>query len=298
VGRGGKNFPEDVTTIQETLNKIPPEQGGAKPKLVVDGKAGTNTNNAIQKFQIHHFGWSKADGKVDPFARTHLKMSELAGKPFRKPDGNLVEGMLAHLGLAFQFIMAAKANLLSAITLVDSPDSPSVISVFSRPEQMKLANRHFEIDRYSPFEKRAKLQKALALYDTMGQVFERPGGLWGPRAFAPDPTQDRAYAFTFAGGFSLGGQTQDGIRLDTIYFCTKSWAAMEVNDFSAHIIVHELAHFVGKSGIHGILDYGYGSAESLQKLPVYQKLLNADSYANFAREARFGIRPKPDWQKE
>jgi hypothetical protein len=72
-----------------------------------------------------------------------------------------------------------------------------------------------EIDRYSPFERRAKLQKALAVYDTRGQVFERPGGLWGPRAFAPDTTQDKSYPFTFAGGFSLGGQTQDGIRLDT-----------------------------------------------------------------------------------
>lgn len=76
VGRlGGKNLYADVITIQQMLNQVPATQGGPAKPLGVDGSCGTNTINAIQVFQIKHFGWSGADGRVDPAGQTMAKLN-------------------------------------------------------------------------------------------------------------------------------------------------------------------------------------------------------------------------------
>jgi peptidoglycan hydrolase-like protein with peptidoglycan-binding domain len=73
-----KNTPVDVRAIQELLNGVPPEQGGPSPKLTVDGKCGPQTQKAIQQFQLKHFGWKLADGRVDPNGPALAKMNELS----------------------------------------------------------------------------------------------------------------------------------------------------------------------------------------------------------------------------
>ncbi len=55
-----------------------PEKGGPAPKLDVDGLVGPKTIGAIQKFQLHHFGFKGADGRVDPDGATLAKLNELA----------------------------------------------------------------------------------------------------------------------------------------------------------------------------------------------------------------------------
>lgn len=76
--KGAENFPADVRTIQELLNKIPPASGGPKMPLILDGICGENTKRAIQDFQLRHFGWQLADGRVDPGRSTLAKLNELA----------------------------------------------------------------------------------------------------------------------------------------------------------------------------------------------------------------------------
>ncbi|MDP2897758.1 MAG: peptidoglycan-binding domain-containing protein [bacterium] len=77
VGRmGGVNRPPDVKTVQELLNKVPPPEGGPKVRLAVDGICGPKTINAIQTFQLRHFGWKGADGRVDPNGPTLAKLNE------------------------------------------------------------------------------------------------------------------------------------------------------------------------------------------------------------------------------
>jgi putative peptidoglycan binding protein len=81
VGRmGGKNEPHDVVTVQHLLNQAPAGKGGAQPLLDVDGLCGPKTINAIQKFQLHHFGWPGADGRVDPAGPTIVKLNEFDGQ--------------------------------------------------------------------------------------------------------------------------------------------------------------------------------------------------------------------------
>ena len=83
VGRSAANWYNDVVTVQQLLNQVPAGEGGPQPKLKVDGLCGSKTNTAIQKFQLHHFGWSGADGRVDPGHQTIAKLNEYdqRGKP-------------------------------------------------------------------------------------------------------------------------------------------------------------------------------------------------------------------------
>jgi len=59
VGKGGKNLPEDVTAVQEALNKY----GGAK--LPTDGKYNPAVQKAIEEFQ-KKIGQFKPDGVIQP----------------------------------------------------------------------------------------------------------------------------------------------------------------------------------------------------------------------------------------
>lgn len=86
VGRmGGRNLPADVINVQELLNKVPAAEGGPAPPLDVDGLCGPKTIAAIQKFQLQHFGWHGADGRVDPGGPTWAKLNEYEGRVFGAP---------------------------------------------------------------------------------------------------------------------------------------------------------------------------------------------------------------------
>lgn len=84
VGLNGVNRANDVTTVQQLLNNVPKDKGGPQPLLVLDGICGPKTRGAIQAFQLHHFGWSGADGRVDPGHQTLAKLNEF-DTPTPKP---------------------------------------------------------------------------------------------------------------------------------------------------------------------------------------------------------------------
>ncbi len=81
VGIHGKNLSFDTETVQNLLNKVPVSSGGPKTKLDPDGKCGPLTINAIQVFQVKQFGWSGADGRVDPDGPTILMLNIFSPDP-------------------------------------------------------------------------------------------------------------------------------------------------------------------------------------------------------------------------
>ena len=85
VGRSAANRYDDVVTVQELLNQVPADEGGPRPKLKVDGICGSKTKSAIQKFQLHHFGWKGADGRVNPGHQTLAKLNEYDQRNKPKP---------------------------------------------------------------------------------------------------------------------------------------------------------------------------------------------------------------------
>ena len=76
VGIGGVNRYYDTITVQNLLNNVPLASGGPVPVLKEDGLCGPKTKKAIQTFQLKQFGWSLADGRVDPGGPTHAKLNE------------------------------------------------------------------------------------------------------------------------------------------------------------------------------------------------------------------------------
>lgn len=106
VGSGGKNRSDDVKVVQSLLNAVPVAQGGASPKLIVDGGAGTNTIKAISKFQTQQFG--RHDGLVDPGKSTFNKLVALSG-----PDGNFQ-------GFDADEIKTVKKDLERARSMIDN----------------------------------------------------------------------------------------------------------------------------------------------------------------------------------
>lgn len=94
VGYRGVNKHADVVGVQNAINKVPTDEGGSPLPLKVDGKCGPKTIKAIQRFQLHHFGWGGADGLIEPGKQTYLKLvlytlPELKLPPPRKEPRSL-----------------------------------------------------------------------------------------------------------------------------------------------------------------------------------------------------------------
>ena len=299
VGMRGANLATDVLTIQQALNNVPFDQGQPLPLLDEDGICGPKTKNAIQNFQLKHFGWPGADGRVDPGQQTIAKLNELAGASMALSPAELeaarVARVIASINEALRCVTAAQANLLAASLAVDQPaNAPSLLPSFSREARMLLANRHFDIDTYPADQRGPVLGEVLQVYDIMRQVFQRPGGLWGPQVFAPDKRGEKKFiAFTFGGGFFHSGESQDeqgvNVRFDAIYLCRRLDG--QIGEVPVIVILHELAHFVSRADT--IIDHAYGwyTRPRMQALTPLKKKNNAQNYANFAFDAANGRQP-------
>ena len=115
VGRmGARNLPGDVATVQDLLNLVPPGAGRPQQLLVVDSLCGPKTITAIQKFQIHHFGWSGADGRVDPDGQTLRKLNEFDRPrpvpPHARPFTPRTVARCPHLGVVVGYPAQPRAE--------------------------------------------------------------------------------------------------------------------------------------------------------------------------------------------
>jgi len=313
VGISSTNRANDVGVIQDALNRVSPAEGGPSPLLVKDGICGPKTKNAIQQFQLKQFGWSGADGKINPGGQTITRLNELVGggaeRPLdsnggypavtdKKADELFKTAMTDGLMRAKKWIRAAQTNLDIALKYVDQPNTPGAFQVFGREERMRLANRYFKIDEFSASHRRLIIQRVRRVYATMLQVFELPGGLWGEKAFEIDSTgivlkqSKTAIAHTNQGGFFKGGKEspfQKGQRVDSIYFVRQNIAYFYDQDKGIKTIVHELAHFCGDYRIGWDIDdfgaYGEPEVPRVARLSPWERVHHADSYARFARAA-------------
>ena len=77
VGLGGTNRKDDSMSVQELLNKVPPDQGGPVPLLDVDGLPWQKTIAAIKNFQRIKVGFKNPDGRVDPNGPTLAALNTL-----------------------------------------------------------------------------------------------------------------------------------------------------------------------------------------------------------------------------
>ncbi len=285
-----RNLPGDVIAVQRALNKFPADHGGPFPLLVADGICGPKTNKAILKFQTKQFGVNKADGVVDPNQRTDNELARPAETYF-----SLTATMISRLPAALAVITTARAALLSARasqTIVANGGVPLFTGSWD------LVVKHFQIDKMPNWSK--TLDDIDRIFFNMQLAIGHiPQGL---EIIADEPAEHTrgAVAFVYGGGYWLPDRagTYQGLPNSTIYLCPR----LEGKDLEsfAYVLIHELAHYVGPnilSGI-GIDDYGYHhlNTKSLNKLTPWQRVHNADSYAQFAFEATG--RPFRQWEHD
>jgi hypothetical protein len=301
VGVNGKNLSNDVVKIQEALNKVPQNQGGTLPLLVVDGVCGSKTKNAIKNFQLHHFGFPGADGRIDPDKQTIAKLNQVlfSNSPKLDPvnDAALLAALTANFSLVQQGVRAANANILRAKVVVDAPDNlPSFGG--TRAEKMDRVNRHFKIDSFPKAQRSQELNRIGQVFEFMNRIVNFPLFFDGKGFFELDTSGDPRIAFTFGNGFFRPGEVSDqGIRKDTMHFGKRSISAIGIPDFVAFIMTHEMAHFIGLPGGTFIGDSGRGWFDDpiMQNLSLRQRIESADPYASFAHECRTGDSSRPPW---
>jgi peptidoglycan hydrolase-like protein with peptidoglycan-binding domain len=296
VGQGpvARNLPEDVKTIQEALNQVTIKgfAGGPNPLLVVDSSKGPKTQAAIIKFQQTQVKSINPDGLVEPGGKTILRLNELVA-PVSKFDLNA--RLAAALPLLRASLAAAIQNLTIVITNGPGAFGPAAIA------QDRL-NRHFALNKTNSSGQSNGRVNLFETYSEMQLVLNRPDlfNMFGTiDAFDVDPNNAKIALTNAQGVFEPA--VKDGapnparsIRLGLGFF-----APNVSNDFAAHILLHELAHFTGRRDGERIVDNGRGWFDDtfIKPLSADQRLLNADSYASFAHECRTRSSVKPDFVK-
>lgn len=282
VGYRGSNRREDTRKIQDALNRVPADQGRASPPLDTDGLCGPKTIKAIQMFQLEHFGFKGADGLVEPGRVTIAQINVLLGGAEFPDMTPVVERTRAWLLLCDKHL-----DLVNIV--LDRDDTSGGFEVFGREATMRLVNEHFSLDAFP--NRRQMFEFVRSRIRTMQQVLERPGGLWGAAAFDRDPLGKGVQAYTVMGGFFHNGQflfaNGKRIRADAIYLTARFANELRDDDRRTFVVIHELAHFVAFPQPIG--DHAHNKqGDKIRNLPPNLKVINAESYANFAWEVVHG----------
>ena len=297
VGVNGKNFPNDTLTIQESLNRLPVYQGGPTPPLKEDSVCGPKTKKAIQLFQLKHFGWKIADGRVDPIGKTIAKLNELL--QYYVPSPLRTARALYLTPQVLLIVQSAQRNLVSALGALSSSQFATQFGVTNYVDSI-LYNvyRHFDVDKFDPSERRGLTLFIKGIFDNMFQALSAPTDPSGAGLFEynQDPNLERVGATMYVvwGGFYSKGETTEPsngvvVKKDRVYLCKETDTLSD--EHLMYGVVHELAHFVGRVGDIDDFSYRRPDHPEMKKLPHHLKPRNASSYSNFAFEVHYGRMP-------
>lgn len=272
-----RNAPDDVRKVQNALNRFPDIEGGPVPKLKPDGIVGSKTSGAIVKFQRKQFGMGGADGVVDVGKRTDERLSGVTGT-----YGSLPPEMMQHIPRALSIINIARGTL-SAARAFRLTGGGGIIG-FGEASWNKVV-KHFQIDRFPDWNRQIDWVNSIfvGMETAIGHI---PMGMI---LLADEPAHSNvgAFAFTYAGGYELNerNKTVNGKARGSVYLCPKMQTMKR--DAFAYVLIHELAHFVGPNGRTGVQidDYSYRHRPNYDKLLPWQRVHNADNYAQFAFDA-------------
>jgi len=272
-----RNFPDDVRKVQEALNRFPPNEGGPNPKLVVDGIVGPKTSAAIYAFQRKQFGVEKADGVVDVGMRTDERLAGVTST-----YSSLPAEMMQHIPRTMSIINISRSTI-SAARNFKTNGSTGIVN-FGEASWNKLV-KHFQLDKFQNWDMQMTWLDRIyiGMQTAIGHI---PQGMI-LLADEPANSNEGAFAFTFAGGFEVEqrNKTYQGIPRGSVYLCPRM-QTMKQDAFS-YVLIHELAHFVGPNGQTGVQvdDYGYQHKPGYEGLVPWQRVHNADNFAQFSFDA-------------
>ena len=288
VGRGplARNKPDDVRTIQEALNQVTVagEPGGPVPFLKVDGICGPRTNAAIARFQEVQL--KIFDGVIEPNKKTIVRLNQIVAPV---SDDTLRAKLQLALPIVARAIEAALRNLQAVIASAPGAAGLPVTAA-------DRLNRHFRLDTLKAFAQSTARVELFSNYTRFKAVIAEPErfNIAAFDEFDIDRNNPKI-ALTRRNGFFQEGQVDPKThrRLDHIHLGFGFFAPKVSPEFGAFIILHELAHFVGRSTGQEVKDFGRGwfNEPFIVPLTAEQRLGNAESYATFAFEC---MNDKPD----
>jgi peptidoglycan hydrolase-like protein with peptidoglycan-binding domain len=292
VGQGplARNLADDVRVIQDALNQVTVKgvAGGPMPFLAVDGICGPKTKAAISRFQQVQL--QIFDGVIEPNKKTIVRLNAIIDPV---SDADLRAKVRLALPIVGQAIAAALSNLQAIIAEGPTPAGPSAIAA-------DRLNRHFKLNTLSEFKQSDARVDLFRTYTRFSTVIVNPAvfNIEALDEFDLDKKNPKI-ALTRFKGFFQEGVAENGRRLDHIHLGLGFFAKTVTPEFASFIILHELAHFVGRADGQNIDDFGRGWFEDqfIRPLSAEKRLTNADSYASFAHECRVGSSAKPPFVK-
>lgn len=290
VGSGplARNLTDDVRVIQEALNQVTLKRvaGGPIPFLKVDGICGPKTKAAISRFQQVQL--KIFDGVVEPNKKTIIRLNEIIDPV---SDEDLRIRLRLALPLVRLAIGAALRDLQAVISDGPATTGPAAIAA-------DRLNRHFRLNTLSALDQSTTRIDLFGTFTRFNTVISNPEvfNIGVNDEFDLNKSDPQIALTTLQGFFEEGVVDPDTKRRRDRIHLGLGFFAPRVNDeFGAFIILHELAHFVGRANGQVIDDFGKGWFDDffVKGLPAVDRLSNADSYAGFAHECRVGSPKKP-----
>ena len=313
VGAGGVNARKDVLVIQQLLNGVTPGEHGPLPLLKEDSIDGPLTNGAIRKFQQGQ-SMKVVDGRVDPTGPTLRRLNEVS-TPGQRAIAQLraVLGLdvpavsnLAGLGPAMRRALRLKRVEITMPELIRAGRAGQRVieqamdhvtlggsGLSSNAEAFRRADFHFRFGNQPQARTQAELGFIRTTFRRVNGVINNPrpsvfgGNPFGLAIFDADPTGKRPDWRAFTPTQAFDGKRKDGLTSGHVYLCDR--IDFETQDLFAHILLHELFHFVDEESKERVIgDAPDGYREGAFKLAHESRMRNADSYALFTSHTAFG----------
>jgi peptidoglycan hydrolase-like protein with peptidoglycan-binding domain len=313
VGVGGVNARVDVLTIQQLLNGVAPDESGPLPLLAEDGFIGPLTNGAIRKFQQGQ-QLQVVDGRIDPDGPTLRRLNEVstpgqrAIAQLRAVLGADVPAVrnLAGLGPVLRRALRLKRAERTLPDLIRAGrEGQRVIeqamdhvalgasALSGNAQAFRKADFHFRFGNQPQAKTVQELSFIRTTFRRVNGVINNPrpsvfgGNPFGVAIFDIDPTGKRPDWRAYTPTQKFDGKRKDGVTSGHVYLCDQ--IDFEAQDLFAHILLHELFHFVDdESKERRIADAPDGYREGAFKLAHEPRMHNADNYALFTSHVAFG----------
>jgi len=294
VGQFGVNLKDDVLKIQKLLNLIAPQDGGPLPAtpeglgLKEDGICGPKTIGAIKTFQLRQ--GTGSDGRVDPNGGTLKRMNEVPKIKLQTRSASILAKVAAAMPSLIATADKAHRGADQAMGYLRSGGSGGFGFGFGK-RSYEIADLYFGFGSQPVSKTLAELDFIRTTYSRARSVLmRRPdnmtgGSPLGISIFTIDPLGEPyiAYSPTQAGDDL---QPMKEIHSGLIYLCER--ADTIVPDLLAHVLFHEIIHFVDDETQGRSIDDSAKYREKAIKATHDLKIRNADNYALFGTHLNIG----------
>ncbi|HLW90802.1 MAG TPA: hypothetical protein VKS78_05810 [Roseiarcus sp.] len=288
VGQGGANFHADVLTIQRLLNGVTPQDGGPTPLLIEDGLIGPLTRGAILAFQKRQ-NLAIQDDRIDPNGPAFRRLTDVSS-PYQRRSALDQSGKARLARVSATMPQLNSAAFLAQRAIEAAMDhltggSDDILSD-SNARAYRRADLYFAFGSEPQDQILDELSFIRTTINRIHTVLMSPSP-FGAAIFDIDPLRNHPEYKAYSPRQTGSDKRNNGTTPLRIYLCDGIDARPQ--DHFAHILMHELYHFVDdETNASEIVDAPGGYRDGAMRLPHRQRMHNADNYALFSTHTAIG----------